>query len=585
MKLRPLRTRCGEYELSKGGLMVPRKELRAHPQFMNMGPAFNGSSGGGGAPSSAGWNPADKSAGVILSNNNYTANISGSNGAVRSLLVKTAGKWYWEVAVTGAGILMAGVANGAADLAVQLGTSNPNSWTYSGNGYVFHSGYLAYGQTFTAGSVIGIALDMDAGTLSFFKNGVSLGVAFTGIVGPVYAVVGQNGSTSTSSDTNFGQTDFLYSAPTGYTAFNGSLISGAHRYWRVYCATSYGPDATAIGDLYLRDETSTNRALIGLTGTPFASSINSVSYDAQWAFTADGVGGRFWQSAFGVNSAQWLGWDFGPSLAYNIRSFVIINSGNTAVDAKLITLQWSSDGTTWNDVSSYTNLTGQSVVNTFYVYDPYFNNVSALLHLDGVNGSTTITDVKGKAWVTTGAASISTASSRFGGASASFSGGYIYTPAHADFGFGAGDYTVEGFLNQTTQNIDRTLYDNRFGTNTGIGIYSSVNAPNLTNRLVLTNNAAIIAGDSSAIFSASTWQHWAVSRASGTIRGFIDGVLVWSVVDNRTYSASSDCVFGASATAAQVFSGNLDELRVTKGVARYTAAFLPPVSPFPNNGS
>jgi hypothetical protein len=86
--------------------------------------------------------------------------------------------------------------------------------------------------------------------------------------------------------------------------------------------------------------------------------------------------------------------------------------------------------------------------NQRYVFDPYYQNVSLLIHCDGSNGSTTITDSgpKGKSPSSVnGDAKISTAQSKFGGASLLLdgSGDYINYGDDADFEFGSSDFTVE----------------------------------------------------------------------------------------------------------------------------------------------
>lgn len=69
----------------------------------------------------------------------------------------------------------------------------------------------------------------------------------------------------------------------------------------------------------------------------------------------------------------------------------------------------------------------------------------SLLHMNGVDGSTTFTDESGKSWTAKGNAQIDTAGSRFGGASALFdgSGDYMELPDHEDFNVGSGDFTVD----------------------------------------------------------------------------------------------------------------------------------------------
>jgi hypothetical protein len=86
----------------------------------------------------------------------------------------------------------------------------------------------------------------------------------------------------------------------------------------------------------------------------------------------------------------------------------------------------------------------------------------------------------------------------------------------------------------------------------------------------------------------NTWYHIAVTRSSHEFRGFVDGTQVGSTVIR---SASSLWIAGygmaiggaetSSGTAAN-FNGYIDDFRITKGVARYTANFTPPAAPFPD---
>lgn len=220
------------------------------------------------------------------------------------------------------------------------------------------------------------------------------------------------------------------------------------------------------------------------------------------------------------------------------------------------------------------------MADTYY----YFN--SAHLHFDGTHASTTFTDssFRAKTWTAAGNAQLTTTAPKFGTASGTFdgTGDNINTGSHDDFGFGTGPFTVEGWINQAASTATRCLFDSRTAGNTGIAIMSSVASPSTSqSRLCAISNTAQIAGDGSTAFTSSTWQHWAVTRdESNTLRGFIDGVQVWSVTDARTYASASTAYIGAYYDGSQSFFGKLDEIRVTKGYARYTANFTPPTEAF-----
>jgi hypothetical protein len=88
-------------------------------------------------------------------------------------------------------------------------------WSYLGNKYNNGTG-TSYGASYTGGDVIGVALDMDAGTITFYKNNTSQGVAFTGLTGtymPAFA-------SYVDCTVNFGQQPFVYTPPSGFVALN-----------------------------------------------------------------------------------------------------------------------------------------------------------------------------------------------------------------------------------------------------------------------------------------------------------------------------------------------------------------------------
>jgi len=150
----------------------------------------------------------------------------------------TSGKWYWEVtasAVGGSGQLV-GIASAAYNFNKDTVSGgeyvgvDANSWGYySNDGKVYTSGSgSAYGNSYAAGDVIGVALDVDNGKVWFSKNGTyqnsgsptggtnaaATGLPSTGIF-PAFSVHGTGGSTQAA---NFGQRAFVYTAPSGFKA-------------------------------------------------------------------------------------------------------------------------------------------------------------------------------------------------------------------------------------------------------------------------------------------------------------------------------------------------------------------------------
>jgi len=163
--------------------------------------------------------PANKGANVTLSGGNLSASITATlTGMVRSTIGKSSGKWYWEVTPTGGSVNIIGIANSSGTLTSYPG-SDVNGFGYAQNALKWNSSSSAYGASFTTSDVIGVALDMDAGTLIFYKNNVSQGTAYTGITGTMYAAVGCDSNIGTrTSTTNFGATALTYTPPSGYNA-------------------------------------------------------------------------------------------------------------------------------------------------------------------------------------------------------------------------------------------------------------------------------------------------------------------------------------------------------------------------------
>lgn len=209
--------------------------------------------------------------------------------------------------------------------------------------------------------------------------------------------------------------------------------------------------------------------------------------------------------------------------------------------------------------------------------------VSLLLHMDGSNGSTTFTDSSACKFTATasGNAQISTARSKFGGSSALFDGNgdYLTVPTDPVFNFGTGDFTVEAWVYITSTASDFLIISASGSGGFFFGAYNTTGAGWGVGR-------AAIAWDFTTGVSPvlNTWQHIAVSRSGTSLRIFVDGTQVGTTNSNsRSYDLSTTSLTIGSQGAGYYLTGNIDELRVSKGIARYTANFTPPSSPFPDS--
>jgi hypothetical protein len=136
----------------------------------------------------------------------------------------SSGKWYWEVTPAALGLSMIGVANKNINTASNASSHDTtNSYTYynfSGNKFGPTSNNTGYGATYAANDVIGVALDLDNGTLVFYKNNTSQGTAYSGLTGielAPFVAIHDYVSTGTLN-VNFGQRAFSYQAPTNFKA-------------------------------------------------------------------------------------------------------------------------------------------------------------------------------------------------------------------------------------------------------------------------------------------------------------------------------------------------------------------------------
>jgi len=156
---------------------------------------------------------------ATFSNGNLdTANTNASNAYVFGTTSVNSGKYYWEITVTNIGSsaidFLVGVDSGLTQSSI---FSDIALYAGNGNKYVGSTSGSAYGATYTTNDVIGVALDKDAGTITFYKNGASQGSINlpTSVSVVPFITPGLNSGSATA---NFGQRPFAYTAPSGYKA-------------------------------------------------------------------------------------------------------------------------------------------------------------------------------------------------------------------------------------------------------------------------------------------------------------------------------------------------------------------------------
>jgi hypothetical protein len=211
-------------------------------------------------------------------------------------------------------------------------------------------------------------------------------------------------------------------------------------------------------------------------------------------------------------------------------------------------------------------------------------NTKLLLHMDGTNGSSSFTDnsASGHTVTANGSASIVTSQSKFGGASGNFDGAgdYLQVGASADFVFGSGDFTIDTWIKiQSNDGYHDRIISN--GPDGAAGGWQFI--VNSGSHALCFGNSPCSVASASTNLHDNAWHHVAVVRSGTTLRLFVDGNQEASVTDATNYSRNAALIMGAYYDAPNDsgnYLGGMDELRVSKGIARWTANFTPPSTPY-----
>lgn len=225
--------------------------------------------------------------------------------------------------------------------------------------------------------------------------------------------------------------------------------------------------------------------------------------------------------------------------------------------------------------------------------DQYWNNVGFLSHFENL-GSTTFADETGKAVVLTAPTRISDMAKYRGNAGLFCNqNGFAQVNYHTSMDMLAGDFTIEisvALLNAISDG-SRIL--------SASGAQLAWAAPNGIHWLLQVikdsyfqfsfNNAALNLAfmNSTTVPVLGQWYHLAVSRIGSTMRLFVNGNLE-ATLNSTVYRPAYNPVLGIGVIPSQLYNtanhlnGFIDELRLTKGVGRYSANYILSTKPFSN---
>jgi len=215
------------------------------------------------------------------------------------------------------------------------------------------------------------------------------------------------------------------------------------------------------------------------------------------------------------------------------------------------------------------------------------SSVGLLLHMNGANNGIIFVDksYSPKTITAYGDAKTRTATSKFGGASAAFdgSGDYLFASYSTDFDLSTGDFTIEGWVNFNSVASTQSLIGKHNSGSAANWIFYLINSTTLQ----IWGPGSVATNKTGPTISTGVWYHWAVVKSGAST------YIYW----NGTQAGASPAISGAVPNTAGIgvtigcdrenspqnyLNGYLDEVRITKGLARYTANFTPSTSAFSN---
>ncbi|PQP82454.1 hypothetical protein C0Q44_13505 [Paenibacillus sp. PCH8] len=302
-------------------------------------------------------NPSDRSGNNSLSNGNLTNNFSSTptqNANIRATHGRLSGKWYWEVKLNSGGIyVVVGISNMIRSISSNV-ESDPNTRTFV-VGYKYPEG-VPYGTAIAVNDVIGVALDLDNGTLEFYKNGVSMGVSHTNIkdLGEVYPFFRIANTVSSNITVNFGASSFQYEIPKRYYSFDARQVNFSNK----ILLSSGGNHYSLLKDFTDEDKSFVPILTASVDKSGIKTSASSSTDNAWKAF----IKSTAWQSG---TTTGWLRIQF-PSKVL-IGGFSMMGWANTSQNASKIVFRGSNDGVNWTVLDTFQSISWMISTRKYFI--------------------------------------------------------------------------------------------------------------------------------------------------------------------------------------------------------------------------
>ena len=448
-------------------------------------------------------------------------NNSGSYRTTRSTVYVTSGKWYWEVKIINAGGSSGSGLVGVAGRDYVGGSGTRRAYSSNGNKYIGSGS--SYGASWTTNDLIGVALDLEKGTITFYKNNVSQGVAFTDMLTTTAVDYDNdgwtpiiNGYNNYKAAINFGQQPFTYTPPAGFkTLCSNNLLN--------HDTTSIiNPKKHFECLLYVGDEHNYS-SVTGLDFTPDFVWLKNRSHTS-WHLLANSMFG--FQNHSYTNSNLYSSYDLNANGYINpdpIRGENGQGGFSPNAQADRNTNNQGDNHVAWCWKGGSPNI---ETPTSGSVYFPEGNN-------------------------------------------------YLDLGSYTDFQFGTGDYTIECWVYHIISSGQQTYLGDAYGNSAGVYFYKDSN-----HKLGMYYSGQIATG--TVNIPRRQWVHIAASRSSGTLKLFQNGIEVGSGSDTTNLTETQLNVGDTTGGSSGSMHGYMSNVRVLKGTGLYTSNFTPPTSPLTN---
>lgn len=320
----------------------------------------------------------------------------------------------------------------------------------------------------------------------------------------------------------------------------------------------------------------------GVAGTNISTQLTWVNVTDRRTNIPDFAGTPLLASNYGMKV------QFSNTTMYSVPSTSVLwDFGDGYTNASFNPSHYYSVANRYTVTGTFTNATGNTVVTkTNYInLTSDLPGVVSWLHMDGVDGGTTFPGMIGSAWTPTSVVTTSS-SKKFGNASALFDGDgdRLQTPSAAVFDFGAGDFTIEKWVNITSSANGQFIVSRTTNGDTkpdGWGIYHSTNSATSDAWRMWVGTSAT--QTDTFTLPLNTWVHLAAIRESGVLTIYVNGLpktpplAAAGNYDTVNAIVHGDPIGGGGAVKSARM--RLDETRISN-VARWTGAFSPPYAAY-----